>query len=225
MKSLVVIPARGGSKGVPGKNIKPLQGKPLIHYTIEAALSCFDKDRIIVSTDSKQIKATSEECGIKVPFLRPNELATDEASSYEVIRHAMKYANESGIDFDAVVLLQPTSPFRNSKHIEEALSLYNTDLDMVVSVNESSANPYYNLFEENSSGLLTKSKKGDFTRRQDCPPVYEYNGAIYIMNRTSLEKASISDFKNIKKYVMSSESSHDIDTQLDWIIAEAIIKK
>ena len=125
MRPLVIIPARGGSKGVPGKNIKLLNGKPLIQYTIEAALEVFDQEQIIVSTDAEDIKTVAELLGISVPFLRPSELATDTASSRDVILHAMDYygSNRSWSP-DVIVLLQPTSPFRQGVHIEAALNLY-----------------------------------------------------------------------------------------------------
>lgn len=122
-------------------------------------------------------------------------------------------------------MLQPTSPFRTAHHITEALALYHPKLDMVVSVKKTKSNPYFNLFEENGSGFLVQSKKGNFSRRQDCPPVYEYNGAIYIMNAKSLKKKQPSQFDRIKKYVMSEEHSLDIDTPLDLFIAQTLIEK
>lgn len=222
MKPLVIIPARGGSKGVPGKNIKVLAGKPLIHYAIEAAMELFPSERIIVSTDSEEIKSVSEQCGIQVPFLRPKELATDTSSSYDVIIHAISFAESQGIDFDTIILLQPTSPFRTSQHIQDAMNLYNDSLDMVVSVKVSDANPYYSLFEEDESGYLNKSKSGDFMRRQDCPEVYEYNGAVYVINLKSVLKGSLSEFSRINKYVMSDKDSMDIDTELDWALVELL---
>jgi len=223
MKPLIIIPARGGSKGIPGKNIKLLGGKPLIQYTIEAALKVFPKERIIVSTDDEQIKKVVENLGLSVPFLRPPELSSDTASSYDVVLHTMNYAEQNAIDYDLVVLLQPTSPFRTYIHISEALSLFSADLDMVVSVKEADENPYYSLFEEDKNGLLEKSKTGSFTRRQDCPKVYSYNGATYIMNKNSLLKGSISEFKKVGKYVMSPIDSIDLDTMLDWKFAQMVL--
>ena len=224
MKPLVIIPARGGSKGVPGKNIKLLNGKPLIHYTIEAALEVFSKDQILVSTDSEEIKSVSEECGITVPFLRPAELATDTSSSYDVLLHAVDFAAKNGMDFDTVVLLQPTSPLRKAEHITGTMDAFEDSLDMVVSVKIADANPYYSLFEENNDGLLTKSKEGNFTRRQDCPEVYEYNGAVYVINKESLLRESLGAFKRVKKFIMPAEASLDIDTDLDWKIVELILR-
>jgi CMP-N,N'-diacetyllegionaminic acid synthase len=225
MDPLVIITARGGSKGVPDKNIKLLGGKPLIAYTIEAALGVFPAERIIVSTDSEKIKQAAEKCGIEVPFLRPAELATDTASSYDVILHAMDQANQLGIIYDTVILLQPTSPFRNAQHIRGALALLRENDDMVVSVKVSEENPYYSLFEENSDGYLSRSKEGSFTRRQDCPNVFSYNGAIYVMRAESLRKETIGSFKKVRKYVMSDLESLDIDTPLDWKLAELIMKE
>ncbi len=223
MQALVIIPARGGSKGIPGKNIKTLGSKPLIHYTIEAALGVFDKDRIIVSTDSVEIKNCVEDCNIKVPFLRPEHLSTDIASSQDVLLHAMDFADQKGIIYDTVILLQATSPFRNAEHIREAIHLYDPSLEMVVSVKESDENPYYSLFEESKQGFLKRSKEGNFTRRQDCPKVYSYNGAIYVINPESLRRSSIGEFVKVRKYVMRAEDSIDLDTQLDWKLAELIL--
>jgi CMP-N,N'-diacetyllegionaminic acid synthase len=225
MKTLVVIPARGGSKGVPNKNIKLLNGKPLISYTIDAAKKVFEKEHVLISTDSVKIKNEVENCGVIIPFLRPAFLATDKATTYDVLLNALEYYESKNEIIERLVLLQPTSPFRTEKHIKEALKLYDNSIDMVVSVNESKSNPYYNLFEENKSGYLIKSKKNKtFTRRQDCPKVWEYNGAIYVINVASLKQKQLFAFKKIRKYEMDDISSHDIDTQLDWIIAEQIVK-
>lgn len=223
MKYLVIIPARGGSKGVPGKNIRLLNGKPLIHYTVEAARSLFNDSDICVSTDSKEIKDVVEQIGLKVPFIRPKELSQDHSGSHEVIIHALDFYEKEGFNPNAVILLQPTSPLRTAKHIEEAVKLFGPSLDMVVSVKESSSNPYYNLFEEDSSGFLKKSKKGSYVRRQDCPPVWEYNGAIYVINIQSINHKKIYEFERIRKYEMDITSSIDIDTEIDLLIAESII--
>ncbi|MEQ9265263.1 MAG: acylneuraminate cytidylyltransferase family protein [Balneolaceae bacterium] len=222
---LIIIPARGGSKGVPGKNIKKLRGKPLISYTIDAAREVLEDEYICLSTDSKEIKELAESIGLEVPFIRPSELAQDTSGTYEVLIHALDFYEQKGVSFDIVVLLQPTSPLRTKAHIKEALELYSDDLDMVVSVKETSANPYYVLFEEDSMGFLKKSKKGDFIRRQDCPRVWEYNGAIYIINVVSLRKKKLHQFERIRKYVMDDFHSIDIDTKLDFEIADYLISK
>ncbi|MEO6176087.1 MAG: acylneuraminate cytidylyltransferase family protein [Flavobacterium circumlabens] len=221
MKPLVVIPARGGSKGVPKKNIKLLNGKPLINYTIEAAQGIFENTIICVTTDSNEIKDVVENTtNLKVPFLRPDNLATDNAGTYEVLLHAINFYEKEGYDADTLILMQPTSPFRTSTHINEALKLFSPDIDMVVSVKETKSNPYYVLFEENTEGFLSKSKESALTRRQDCPDVWELNGALYIINIASLRKGPIGSFNKVIKYVMTEIESVDIDTMFDWKLAE-----
>ncbi|EAR02772.1 cytidylyltransferase domain-containing protein [Maribacter sp. HTCC2170] len=224
MNPLIIIPVRGGSKGIPGKNIKKLNGKPLIHYTIEAARKLFKDEVICVSTDSKEIKQVVEQIGLPVPFLRPKELATDSANTYDVLLHALDFYEKKNYFPDVIIFLQATSPFRTSKHISEALELYDKSCDMVVSVKETKANPYYVLFEENHEKWLTKSKKGNFTRRQDCPKVWEYNGAIYIINVNSLKNRSHLSFKKVRKYVMEEQYSLDLDSPMDWLLAERIFE-
>jgi CMP-N,N'-diacetyllegionaminic acid synthase len=225
MKPLVIIPARRGSKGIPGKNIKLLNGRPLIEYTIMAAMEVFPEELICISTDSLEIKEIAESLGLKVPFLRPASLATDHAGTYEVLLHAIDYFESSGYNPDTIVLLQPTSPFRKAQHIKNALDVFDGDCEMVVSVKITKSNPYYILREENKAGWLVNSKKGRFTRRQDCPVVYEINGAIYIMHTDVLKEKPISEFSKVRKFVMDEESSLDIDSVLDWKLAEIMIKK
>lgn len=223
---LVVIPARSGSKGIPGKNIKKLHGKPLINYTIEAAKEIFENSQVIVSTDDKEIAEIAASHGANIPFLRPKELAQDDSSTRDVILHLVDYFERKKSMPSVIVLLQVTSPIRNSKHLNEALDLFfHKDCDMVVSVTESKTSPYFNLYEENKEGYLQKSKDGAFTRRQDVPPVYEYNGAIYIFKTKSIVESEMKDFEKITKYVMSKNDSVDIDDEVDWKIAEYILTK
>lgn len=224
MNALFLIPARGGSKGIPGKNIKPLNGRPLIYYTLDAATAITEPNRICVSTDSEEIAAKVREYGLDVPFMRPPELASDRAATHEVILHAIDFYEGAGLHPELIVLLQPTSPFRSAKHIFEALNLYEPYLDMVVSVRVARANPYFTLFEEDANGFLKPSKKGDFTRRQDCPLVYEYNGAIYVINVETLKTLPMNRFSRIRKYVMPEEDSIELDTPLDWVLAETILQ-
>ncbi len=227
MRVLVIIPARGGSKGIPRKNIKPLDGKPLIYYTIDAARSIVPDEDICVSTDDAEIIEVVEKYGLKVPFVRPAELASDTAGTYEVLIHALNYYEEKyQRHYDVVVLLQNTSPFRKQEQVKEALSLYRDDVDMVVSVKECAANPYYNVFEENTDGYLHISKgEGNFIRRQDAPKVYEYNGAIYIMNASRLKTTHMHKMSKRVKYVMDDLSSFDLDTMFDWKMAEMIVEQ
>jgi len=225
MNILVIIPSRGGSKGIPHKNIKPLNGKPLIHYTIDVARQIVSDENICVSTDDNEIIECVEDYGLKVPFVRPAELATDTAGTYEVLLHALNFYEQQGKQYDIVLLLQNTSPFRTTEQVKEALSLYRPEVDMVVSVKECSANPYYCVFEENSEGYLDICKgDGNITRRQDAPKVYEYNGAIYVINPQSLKQMSLNMFTHRIKYVMDEKSSLDLDTMNDWYMAEMMFK-
>ncbi|MDE6637337.1 MAG: acylneuraminate cytidylyltransferase family protein [Muribaculaceae bacterium] len=226
MRSLVIIPARGGSKGIPHKNIKEFNGKPLIYYAIDAARGIADDADICVTTDDDEIIEAVEAYGLKVPFKRPDCLATDTCGTYEVLLHALGHYEESGRHYDNVILLQCTSPFRKVEHVKDALKLYDDNCDMVVSVTESKANPYYNCFEETDEGYLKVSKgNGDIHRRQDCPKAWEYNGAVYIINPESMKKEPLSKFKKVRKYEMDTLHSIDLDTPLDWEIAELIASK
>ncbi|MBQ4916767.1 MAG: acylneuraminate cytidylyltransferase family protein [Muribaculaceae bacterium] len=225
MKTLYIIPARGGSKGIPGKNIKPLAGKPLIAYSVEVAQQLAPDCDICVTTDDLEIIATVENMGIKVPFVRPAELATDHSGTYEVLLHALNHYEQQGISYDRIVLLQPTSPFRTVDDVNNCLKLYTPDIDMVVSVKQASANPYYNAFETDENGFLHISKgEGNYTRRQDAPPVWEYNGAVYVINTQSLRKMPLNKFPRRRMCEMSAEHSIDLDTPTDWLIAESILK-
>lgn len=227
MKSvLVIIPARGGSKGIPYKNIKPLNGKPLIYYTLDLVSGVFDKDDICVSTDDEKIIKAVEDYGINVPFVRPEEYSSDTATSLDVIFHALDFYKKQNKKYDYTLLLQPTSPLRTLDQLKECLSrIGKEDFEMIVSVKLTDANPYYVLAEEDENGILRKSKEATFTRRQDCPDVWEYNGAFYLINNTALsEKRSLALLEK-KKFVMDAIHSIDIDTPLDWIIAEAILKE
>jgi len=225
MNTLFLITARGGSKGVPGKNIKSLEGKPLIGYSIDVARKFAKDEFICVSSDDENIISTVENYGLKVPFKRPAELATDTAGSYEVVLHALNfYRNKHSID--KIVLLQPTSPFRLVKHVKEALDQYSKDLDMMIGVKETHANPYSLLYIENNQGYLEKIIKGpEHERRQDLPTVYEINGALYIYNAASFEKQKPGEFKKVKHYLMPHLNSVDIDTPLDWAWAEFLLEK
>ena len=216
---LFLVPARGGSKGIPKKNIKELNGKPLISYTLDAIKDIVPIENICVSTDDKDIIEKVEDYGIKVPFIRPTKFASDTSTSQELIEHAMNFYKQKGKQFKGLVLLQPTSPLRNSQHIVEALELFSENIDLIVSVKITTANPYFVLFEENPDGFLELSKKGNFSRRQDCPVVYERNGAIYIYNLSSAYQTP----ERQKKYIMDDISSIDIDSEFDWMLAEHIL--
>ncbi len=231
MKYLYLIPARGGSKGIPGKNIKPLGGVPLIGHSIRHALAAgADSTDIIVSTDSEEIAEVARRYGATVPFLRPASLATDTSSSRDAILHAYDTLKAEGKEYDAIVLLQPTSPFRRPEDILNAVKAYESaamkagqdDMPgMAVSVSEARTNPYYSAFETDADGFLHISKgAGRYTRRQDAPKVWEFNGAVYVLNPQLLRKHEISRLPRIIPVEMPPDRSLDLDTPADWERAE-----
>lgn len=228
-KILGIIPARGGSKGIPGKNVKLLAGKPLIYYTIKAAQKGKLLDYFLVSTDDKKIADVAQRYGAEVPFLRPAELARDETKTLLVLLHALDWAEKSkNCRFDYILTLQPTSPLRTSQDIDKSIILAteNPTTDSVVSVFDLGfppqkikkiiANELIDYYEHEIIG----------TRRQEySTQVYKRNGAIYLTKRdTLLDKNSVFGSKIIP-YVMPIERSVDIDTIFDFELAEFLIKK
>ena len=221
MKPLVVIPARGGSKGIPHKNIKLLGGKPLICYAIDAARQFTSDENICVSTDDDV-----EDYGLKVPFKRPDYLATDHAGTNGVLLHALDFYKQKGNHYDVIVLLQATSPFRRAEDVIEAVKLYDDSIDMVTSVMPAKCNPYYDGFEDNAEGLLTISKgDGTIERRQDAPQVWQQNGAVYVINPVQLKAKGLAGMTRIRKYIMDELHSVDLDNMLDWKIAEIMLEE
>lgn len=220
--TLFVITARGGSKGLPGKNIKNLCGKPLIAYSIDVARAFTDDENICISTDSEEIKQVVEKYGLKVPFLRPDYLATDTATSNDVLVHAVKFFKEQGREYKKLCLLQPTSPLRTVKDVEEAMELYRDNIDMVVSVMKSHAPAVLCHEDEDGFVQLVYNKKA--AGRQQLPDMYEFNGAVYVMNVQSLLEKGMGAFTKRVKYVMSKEHSVDIDDIYDFYQVESILK-
>lgn len=221
MRILYVIPARGGSKGIPHKNIIDLSGKPLICYSIDVARQLTIDENICVSTDDEEIIKVVIDYGLRIPFRRPEALSTDYATTNDVLLHAINHYEKQGSFYDVIVLLQPTSPLRTSKQIKEAVELYEDGLDMVVSVMPSHSPAV--LCSENMEGFIELVFNKEALRRQDLGSYYEYNGAIYVINIEALKSKNLSGFHRIKKYVMDEESSVDIDTCLDLMVAEAIL--
>ena len=225
MRPLIIIPARGGSKGIPHKNIKELGGKPLICYAIDAARKFTTDDNICVSTDDDAIKKLVEDYGLHVPFKRPEYLATDHAGTNGVLLHALNFYEEKGNVYDVVILLQATSPFRRTEDVAEAAKLYDESIDMVTSVMPAKCNPYYDGFEDDENGLLVISKgNGTIERRQDAPRVWQQNGAVYVINPAQLKARGLAGMTKIRKYVMDELHSLDLDNMLDWKIAEIMLK-
>ena len=220
--TLFVITARGGSKGLPGKNIKDLCGKPLIAYSIDVARAFTDDENICVSTDSEEIKQVVEQYGLKVPFLRPDYLATDTATSNDVLVHAVNFFKEQGREYKKLVLLQPTSPLRTSEDVAGAMELYRDDIDMVVSVMKSHAPAVLCNEDEDGYVQLIYNKKAN--GRQLQTEMYEFNGAIYVMSVDSLLEKGLGGFTKRVKYIMPKEHSFDIDDIYDFLQVEAILK-
>lgn len=224
---LAVIPARGGSKGVPGKNIKELAGKPLIAYTIEAAIASNIFEKVIVSTDSQKIAEVAVNYGAEVPFMRPSEISGDMTSSDDVILHALAFYQQQGTRYDEVCKLQPTSPFRSSKHLQEAYQLFSErHADFLVSVCECEHSPLW-------AGVIGDdlrldnfiSEEAKRACRQNLPQYYRLNGAIYMgkTNRFYENRSFLGE--NSVAYVMNQEDSVDIDSLLDFMLAEMLIMK
>jgi len=228
MRILGTICARGGSKGVKNKNIREIDGKPLIYYTIEIMKKWGKANRIIVSTDSPEIVEIVNKYGAETPFLRPAELASDNAPKIPVIKHALKFCEEEeGNKYDLVVDLDPTSPIRTTRDIDGALQQFlDTKADVLYSVTEAKKNPYFNMVEldDNGNAHLSKALKGEFFRRQDTPKVYAMNGSIYIYNRDYLSEANSLHCDNEKVYIMDEISSIEIDREIDFKFIEYLLK-
>lgn len=226
---LYLIPARGGSKGIPGKNIKPLAGVPLIGHTIRQALAIADAEDVVVSTDDPAIARVAVAEGASVPFMRAAELATDTASSRSVIIDALDRMEKIGRHYDAVVLLQPTSPLRTPDDIRRAIDTFERSTerpDMAVTVCEARTNPYYSAFERDDEGYLRISKgDGRYTRRQDAPKVWEFNGAVYVIDAEAIRREEISRMRRTLPVEMPASRSIDLDTPADWARAESAIQQ
>ncbi len=228
MKLLAIIPARGGSKGVPRKNIKLLGGKPLIWYSFEAARVSGLFEDIVLSTDDAEIAETATSLGLSAPFLRPAELATDAAKSIDVVNHCLHFFEQQGKTFDAVVLLQPTSPFREKGIINKAFQLFvERQADSLVSVRKvpHQFNPHW-LFEANEQGMLSiaTGDKELIGRRQELPDAYYRDGQIYITKTTVLLRQQSFVGKQLTYVLNDSEGSAiNIDDMSDWLHAEEFI--
>ncbi len=227
MKVLCTICARAGSKGVPSKNIRPIAGKPLIVHTIEQALACPFITQTIVSTDGETIAQIAREAGALVPFLRPGELATDDASKIRVIQHAVRFFQEKGESYDIVIDLDPTSPLRLASDIEAAFHQFlESDAFNLYSVTPARRNPYFNMVEVDGRGRarLCKPLSREVQNRQAAPRVYEMNASIYLYRTAFLLSGEITlHTENTIVYVMPPERSMDIDTALDFKIVELLL--
>ena len=221
---LAIIPARGGSKGLPGKNIKLLNGKPLIAYTIEAAMAAKKISRIIVSTDSRQIAKVAMDYGAESPFLRPKHLATDTALSIDIYDYTLsEIEKQEAVKIEKFMVLQPTSPLRTAEDIDNAIELFNTkSADSVISYCQEYHPIKWHRYVTNE-GKLKNIFEETLNNRQEERPSYFPNGAIYIIRRDLIKKRSyISD--NSYAYIMDKRKSIDIDTIEDFEYAEFLLK-
>lgn len=220
---LAVVPARGGSKGVPGKNIRALGGRPLIAYAAEAARASGVVDRLILSTDSDEIARIGRECGLEVPFRRPAELALDATPMRPVIEHAVTWLETEGWSPTVVLVLQPTSPLRRPQHVAKAVELlHETDADSVVSVVELPlhVSPDYVMRIESGRLVPFLSKNTAVTRRQDARPAYVRDGTVYACwSRTLIGQRSLYG-DNCHPFVLSPTETLTIDSNDDWSEAE-----
>lgn len=234
-KILVVICARGGSKGIPGKNIKPLAGKPLIAHSIAAAQEFGLADRVIVSTDDQQIKAVAEEYGAEVPFLRPAELANDTIGRIAAVIHAVQAAEAHYQEkYDVVMDLGNMAPLRNQEDMMGTLQMLvdTPDTDVVYSVTPAGRNPYYNMVEIDQAGYskMSKTLPISASSRQTAPKVYDMNDSIYaiwcdalIKHKDMVVPIQLVPTLRHRAYVMPEERSIDIDRLIDFQLAELLM--
>jgi len=219
---LGLIPARGGSKGLPGKNILPVKGRPLISWSIHAGLEARSIDRLVLSSDDPAIMEVAAANGCDVPFTRPMELATDTAAAIDVVMHAL----DTLPGFDYVVLLQPTSPLRTAADIEAACALVAAGAPCCVSVSPVEQHPWW-MFQIGAGARLEPVVHGaSFTaRRQELPPVYALNGAVYIADAAWLRESRTFITGDTVAHVMQAERSIDIDTRADFDLFQNLILK
>jgi CMP-N-acetylneuraminic acid synthetase len=228
LRTIAFIFARGGSKGVPGKNIKPLDGKPLIAHSIDIARSCAGIETVIVSTDDAAIAAAAREHGAEAPFLRPAELATDASPEWLAWRHAIEWVRKDRGDFDVFLSLPPTSPFRNVQDVESCIRALTEDpaADIAITVKDAHRSPYFNMVALDSQGYadLVIKPTASITRRQDAPAVYDITTVAYAARPSFILKANGIFEGRIKTVKVPPERALDIDTPYDFLLAEAIAK-
>lgn len=229
MRVLGLVPARGGSKGIPGKNVRLLGGRPLLAWTAEAALASRRLSRVVLSTDDDGpggIAEVGRQHGLDVPFLRPAELARDDTPTLPVVRHALESLDE---DFDAVCLLQPTSPFRRAEHIDACIAMLEEgELDAVVSVLPVPAehNPHWVYFADGAGLLrLATGEEQPVPRRQELPPAFHRDGSVYVTRREVVMNGSLYG-RRLGGYVMPDAArSVNLDTPADWERAERVVQE
>ncbi|MCW7462980.1 acylneuraminate cytidylyltransferase family protein [Leptospira limi] len=219
-KILGIIPARGGSKGIPRKNIKQIAGKPLISWTIEAALASQCLTSVIVSTDDAEIAGISKSAGASVPFLRPTDLATDHSPGTDPVMHALDFFPE----MDYILLLQPTSPLRTNYDIDACIRFaMENHSKSVVSVCESQENPFWMFYMNESFKMSKLLDREEFSRRQDSPKTFSLNGSLYFSEVKYFREKKKFITEDTLAFLMSKERSVDIDDMIDWKLAETLL--
>ena len=231
MKTLCVIGARGGSKGLPGKNIKMLLGKPLIAWTIEEALKTSEIDKVVVSTDSNEIAEVAMKYGAEVPFIRPEDISGSKVGKFDVWKHALDKCEEYYKEkYDIYVDLDCTNPLRDSKDISNVINQLKQGVgrgvDTIFSVCEARKNPYFNMVEADESGALRMSKTlgGTIIRRQDAPIVYEHVASTYAMTHEHIRTKDHLLSGHAEGYDIGIEKSLDVDSDFDFKLVEYLMK-
>jgi CMP-N-acetylneuraminic acid synthetase len=224
--NIITICARGGSAGVPGKNIRPLCGKPLIGWTIEQAFASKVADGVFVSTDSEDIARVARSFGAQVPFLRPAELATSTAGKLPVIQHLVQWVEAQHGPVSSIVDLDPTSPLRDIADIQTCFSMLDAATDVVITGYEADKNPYFNMVEVKANGFYERVclPSSEVLGRQSAPKVFAMNASIYAWHRHSLS-SSLWDSPKIRLHVMPRERSVDIDHEIDFDLVALLMKK
>ena len=224
--NIITICARGGSAGIPGKNIRPLCGKPLIGWTIEQAFASKVADEVFVSTDSEDIARVARSFGAQVPFLRPAELATSTAGKLPVIQHLVHWVEAQHGPVNAIIDLDPTSPLRDIADIQTCFSMLDANTDVVISGYEADKNPYFNMVELKANGFYERVclPDSEVLGRQSAPKVFAMNASIYVWLRHSLS-SSLWDSPKIRLHVMPRERSVDIDHEIDFDMVALLMKK
>lgn len=229
MGILVTVCARGGSKGLPNKNLRPLLGRPLVVHSVEQALA-WGRGRVVCSTDSEEIARAARAAGADVPFLRPAELATDAAGKVPVIRHALAECEKDGTRYEMVVDLDVTAPVRTVADIEACVEAFRRERPQVLfTVTRARKNPYFNMVERRPDGRLTVAKPlpGAVLRRQDAPEMFDINGCVYVYDARALAAAAFPGVLQARFAIheMPEDSAYDIDTEVDAAIVEALLRR
>lgn len=224
---LGLVPARGGSKGVPRKNTRDLRGKPLLQYTAEVALAAGRLSRVVLTTDDEEIARIGRRCGLEVPWLRPAHLATDESPMLPVVQHALRQIEAEGDHFDAVCVLQPTNPLRRPEDIDGAIAiLEETKADSVISFVEVGEQHPARMKCVDADGRVTDPpfvEKVEGQRRQELPALYLREGSVYLTRRATIMEAGSFRGTDCRAWLIPIERACNIDTEFDFLLAEFLL--